>query len=202
MPKRSQRTPGACSSSSPRTTVVRDGLRQRRCDQTRGGPEVLAFADHWISGKQAAGAGPGLLVFDPKLTTCAVLEEFSAQSIEWLTPCQRGKNELDCPAALPASAWKSARIDGGGHFRHPQLHEDAVSRQVISCPVRQITVRNIVREEPALLITADKTTGPRIFRPLHRAHARREPGFPGPAMQRMNLAIPWCDGRRIRFRFP
>jgi len=117
--------------------------------------EILAFADHW---KASTGAEPGLLVFDSKLTTYTVLDELSARGIEWLTLRQRGKRVLDELAALPTSAWKSVRIDRAGRYRHPQLHEDTVAIKGISHPVRQIAVRNIGREEPTLLITADTTT--------------------------------------------
>ncbi|MGH9071982.1 MAG: hypothetical protein ACRDX8_12665 [Acidimicrobiales bacterium] len=117
--------------------------------------EILAFADHW---KQSVGQDPGLLVFDSKLTTHAVLDELSVRGIDWLTLRQRGKRELARLAALPASAWKSARIDRAGRYRHPQLHEDMVAIKDVARPVRQIAVRNIGRDQPTLLITADATT--------------------------------------------
>jgi transposase len=117
--------------------------------------EILAFADHW---KRASGQDPGLLVFDSKLTTYAVLEELSARGIDWLTLRQRGKRELDRLAALPPSAWKNVRIDRAGRYRHPQLHDDIVAINGISRPVRQIAVRNIGRDNPTLMITADATT--------------------------------------------
>src|SRR5205085_2036473 len=44
--------------------------------------EILTFADHW---KATSGSNPGLLVFDSRLTTYAVLEELNARSIDWLT---------------------------------------------------------------------------------------------------------------------
>src|SRR6266853_1827998 len=86
--------------------------------------EVLAFADHW---KTTVGSDPGLLVFDSKLTTYAVLDELSARSIDWLTLRQRGKAVLAELAALPASAWKTYRIDRAGRYRHPQIHEDVIA---------------------------------------------------------------------------
>lgn len=66
-------------------------------------------------------------MFDSKLTTYAVLDELSTRGIEWLTLRQRGKRVLDELAALPASAWKSVRIDRAGRYRHPQLHEDIIT---------------------------------------------------------------------------
>ena len=117
--------------------------------------EVLAFADHW---KATVGADPGLLVFDSKLTTYAVLDELRARGIDWLTLRQRGKATLAGLAALPASAWKTYRIERAGRYRHPQVHEDTVTIAGIDAPVRQIAVRNIGRGEPTLLITNDMTT--------------------------------------------
>ncbi|MFN2505404.1 MAG: hypothetical protein ABR540_14465, partial [Acidimicrobiales bacterium] len=126
-------------------------------DVTKGeaAREILAFAEHW---KATSGTDPGLLVFDSRLTTYAVLDELSARGIDWLTLRQRGKSVLAGLAALPDSAWKSVRIDRAGRYRHPQLHEDTVAIKGICRPVRQIAVRNIGRDEPTLLITHDTTT--------------------------------------------
>jgi transposase len=117
--------------------------------------EILAFADHW---KAAAGADPGLLVFDSRLTTYAVLDELNARGIDWLTLRQRGKAVLARLAALPASAWRTARIDRAGRYRHPQLHDETVTINRIANPVRQLAVRNIGRDQPTLLISNDHTT--------------------------------------------
>jgi transposase len=116
--------------------------------------EILAFADHW---KATTGHEPGLVVFDSKLTTYAVLDELSARGIDWLTLRQRGKRVLEDLAALPPTAWRSVRIQRAGRYRHPQLHEDIITLTGVSRPVRQIAVRNIGRDEPTLLITADTT---------------------------------------------
>ncbi|MGH2731782.1 MAG: hypothetical protein ACRDJG_02360 [Actinomycetota bacterium] len=117
--------------------------------------EIPAFADHW---KKTSGCDPGLLVFDSRLITYAILDELSARGIGWLTLRQRGKATLARLAALPASAWQSVRIDRAGRYRHPQLHEDTVTIKGISAPVHQIAVRNIGRTQPTLLITNDATT--------------------------------------------
>jgi transposase len=126
-------------------------------DVTKGeaAREVLAFAEHW---KATSGADPGLLVFDSRLTTYAVLDELNARGIDWLTLRQRGKAVLAALAALPDSAWRTARIERAGRYRHPQLHEDTLTIKGIANPVRQIAVRNIGRDEPTLLITNDTTT--------------------------------------------
>src|SRR6266566_3773100 len=117
--------------------------------------EVLAFADHW---KATVGVDPGLLVFDSKLTTYAVLDELNARSIDWLTLRQRGKATLAELAALPDSSWTTVRIDRSGRYRHPQIHEETIAIKGIARAVRQIAVRNIGRDQPTLLITNDTTT--------------------------------------------
>ena len=123
-------------------------------DITKAGQaaEIIAFADYW---RDAAGADPGLLVFDSQLTTYKVLEELSGRSITWLTLRQRGKSELARLAALPASAWKRYTIARAGRYRHPRLHEDMITLKGISAPVRQIAIKNIGRDQPTLLITND-----------------------------------------------
>jgi len=116
--------------------------------------EILAFADYW---KAAAGAEPGLLVFDSQLTTYAILEELSGRGIDWLTLRQRGKAELARLYALPASAWTTAVIARTGRYRRPRLHEDMIKLKGVSSKVRQIAVNNIGHDEPTLIITSNLT---------------------------------------------
>jgi hypothetical protein len=123
--------------------------------KTEQAREIIAFADYW---RAAAGAGPGLLVFDSQLTTYKILEELSGRSITWLTLRQRGKAELARLAALPASAWTRHTIDRAGRYRHPQLHDDLVTLKGISAPARQIAIKNIGRDQPTLLITNTHAT--------------------------------------------
>jgi hypothetical protein len=87
-----------------------------------------------------------------------VPDELPARGIDWLTLRQRGKRVLDELAALPLPAWKTVPIERAGRCRHPQLHEQVISLPGVSRPARQVAVRNIGREEPTLLITADLTT--------------------------------------------
>ena len=114
--------------------------------------------------QQATGSDPGLLVFDSQLTTYKILGELSGRGIRWLTLRQRGKTELARLDALPASAWKPAVIARSGRYRRPRLHEDMIKLPGISTQVRQIAIKNIGRDEPALLITSDLTTpGKNLF---------------------------------------
>jgi hypothetical protein len=117
--------------------------------------EVLAFADYW---QKIAGADPGLLVFDSKLTTYSVLDELAARGIRWLTLRERGPKLMSDLATRPDSEWKTVRIERTGRYRSPQIHDQLVQIKGISDKVRQLGVRNIGREQPTLLITNDLTT--------------------------------------------
>ena len=155
VPKRSQRTRAVLTFFAQDHTsaeMVYANADITKAEQSR---EVIAFADYW---RHATGADPGLLVFDSRLTTYTVLDELTARGIRWLTLRQRGRSELARLAALPANAWKSARIDRAGRYRNPRLHEDMVNLKGISAKVRQIAIRGIGRDEPTLLITNDITT--------------------------------------------
>jgi len=155
VPRRSQRTRAVL------TFFAQDHASSEmvyaNADITKAGQarEIIAFADYW---QHATGSDPGLLVFDSQLTTYKILDELTGRGINWLTLRQRGKNELARLAALPASAWKSATITRTGRYRRPRLHEDMVKLTGVSSRVRQIAVKNIGRDEPALLITHDLAT--------------------------------------------
>jgi len=79
--------------------------------------EVIAFADSW---SRVAGADPGLLCFDSKLTTYPMLEELCARRITFLTLRQRGPNVLEALAALPASAWATYAVKRSGATATPR----------------------------------------------------------------------------------
>ena len=117
--------------------------------------EVIAFADYW---SRVAGADPGLLCFDSKLTTYPMLGELCARGITFLTLRQRGPKVLEALAALPTTAWTTYTIKRTGRYRHPHIHEQVVNLKGIDHPLRQIAVRNIGHEHPTLLITNDLTT--------------------------------------------
>jgi len=117
--------------------------------------EVIAFADYWA---RVAGADPGLLCFDSKLTTYPMLDELCARQIVFLTLRQRGPKVLEALAALPASAWATHTIKRSGRYRHPHIHESVVHLKGVTHSLRQIAIRNIGHDQPTLLITNDLTT--------------------------------------------
>ena len=155
VPRRSQRTRAVltfCAQDHASAEMVYANADITKAEQAA---KIIAFADYW---QQAIGSGPGMLVFDSQLTTHKILGQLTGRGINWLTLRQRGKNELERLAALPASAWKTAIIARAGRHRRPRLHEDMVKIKDISSKVRQIAVTGIGRDEPTLLITHDLAT--------------------------------------------
>ena len=155
VPKRSQRTRSVLTFFAQDHASTEMVYANADITKNEAAREVIAFADYWAG---AAGADPGLLVFDSQLTTYAVLDELSTRGIGWLTLRQRGRAVLAELADLPAAAWTSVRIDRSGRYRRPQLHDQLVTIKGIDSRVRQIAVRNIGRDEPTLLLTNDLTT--------------------------------------------
>src|SRR5215468_7988912 len=155
VPRRSQRTRAVLTFFAQDHASAEMVYANADITKTEQAKEIIAFADYW---QQATGTGPGLLVFDSQLTTYKILEELTARGINWLTLRQRGKTELTRLAALPATAWKTITIARTGRYRRPRLHEDMVTIRDVAAKVRQIAVKDIGRDEPALLITHDLAT--------------------------------------------
>lgn len=155
VPARSQRTRSVLTffaQDHASTEMVYANADVTKAEQAR---EVIAFAEYW---QRVAGADPGLLVFDSKLTTYPVLDELAARGITFLTLRQRGPKVLELLAALPAAAWTTHTVKRAGRYRHPQIHEEVLHLKGIEHPLRQIAIRNIGHDQPTLLITNDLTT--------------------------------------------
>jgi hypothetical protein len=152
VPRRSQRTRAMLTffaQDHASTEMVYANADLTKAEQAR---EIIAFADYW---QNVTGTDPGLLVFDSKLTTYKVLSELTARGIRWLTPRERGPKLMAELAALPASEWKTVRVERSGRYRAPEIHDQIIKIKDIEAPVRQLAVRNIGREQPTLLITND-----------------------------------------------
>jgi len=152
VPRRSQRTRAVLTffaQDHASTEMVYANADLTKAEQAR---EVIAFADYW---QDVCGTDPGLLVFDSKLTTYKVLSELTERGIRWLTLRERGPKLMAELAALPASEWKTVRVERSGRYRAPQIHDQLIKIKDIEAPVRQLAVRNIGRDQPTLLITND-----------------------------------------------
>jgi transposase len=152
VPRRSQRTRAVLTffaQDHASTEMVYANADLTKTEQAR---EIIAFADYW---QNVTGADPGLLVFDSKLTTYKVLSELTARGIRWLTLRERGPKLMADLAALPASEWRTVRVERSGRYRAPEIHDQLVKIKDVEGPVRQLAVRNIGRDQPTLLITND-----------------------------------------------
>ncbi|MCA1681378.1 MAG: hypothetical protein LC777_21740, partial [Actinobacteria bacterium] len=158
VPRRSQRTRAVLTffaQDHASSEMVYANADLTKAEQAR---EVIAFADYW---QKIAGEDPGLLVFDSKLTTYKVLSELAERGIRWLTLRERGPKLMRELAALPASEWRTVRVERSGHYRAPQIHDQIIKIKDIEAPVRQLAVRNIGRDQPTLLITNDIERSPK-----------------------------------------
>jgi transposase len=152
VPRRSQRTRAVLTffaQDHASTEMVYANADLTKAEQAR---EIIAFADYW---QNVSGTDPGLLVFDSKLTTYKVLSELTERGIRWMTLRERGPKLIADLAALPASEWRTVRVERSGRYRAPEIHDQLIKIKDIENPVRQLAVRNIGRDQPTLLITND-----------------------------------------------
>jgi hypothetical protein len=152
VPRRSQRTRAMLTffaQDHASTEMVYANADLTKAEQAH---EIIAFADYW---QNITGKDPGLLVFDSKLTTYKVLSELTERGIRWLTLRERGPKLMRDLATLPASEWKTVRVERSGRYRAPEIHDQMIKIKDIEAPVRQLAVRNIGRDQPTLLITND-----------------------------------------------
>ena len=70
--------------------------------------EVIAFCEHWRS---LTGQHPGLLVFDQKLTTQAVLSELDQRGVTFMTLRMRSPALIRHIDQLDTKAFKTVRLD-------------------------------------------------------------------------------------------
>jgi hypothetical protein len=129
--------------------------------------EVLAFCEHWHS---LTGTDPGLLVFDQKLTTQAVLAELDERGVTFMTLRMRSPALLRHIDALDPKAWKTVRLDRDGNYRKPQVVDETVRLSDYPHPIRQLVVRGLGRESPTVLITNHTSATPKF---LIERYARR-----------------------------
>jgi len=152
VPRRSQRTRSVLTffaEDAATRTLVYANADLAKASQNR---EVIAFADHW---RQVTGHDPGLLIFDSKLTTQAVLAELDDREIGFITLRARHPAITAALAALPATAWTSMTLGrAGGNTRRVRVHDDpAAQLSAYPRPIRQLAVTGLGHDQPTLLIT-------------------------------------------------
>jgi hypothetical protein len=129
--------------------------------------EVIAFCDHWRS---LSGHDPGLLVFDQKLTTQAVLSELDNRGVRFMTLRMRSPALIAHIEQIDAKAWKTVRLDRDGNYRKPQVIDEVVRLSDYPKPIRQLVVRGLGRESPTVIITNQTAATPKF---LLERYARR-----------------------------
>ena len=128
---------------------------------------MIAFCEHWHS---LTGTDPGLLVFDQKLTTQAVLAELNERGVTFMTLRMRSPALIRHIEALDTKASKTVRLDRDGHYRTPEVVDEIVRLSDYPNPIRQLIVRGLGREAPTVIITNHTTATPKF---LIERYARR-----------------------------
>jgi hypothetical protein len=120
--------------------------------------EVVRFVDYW---KEVDGALPEELVFDAHMTTHAGLAQLDRQGIKFLTLRERRSREVERIRSLPEDRWKSVELEIEDRaYRHPIVVDERVEIEDYPGRIRQVSARNLGREEPTLLLTNDTRRGP------------------------------------------
>jgi Transposase DDE domain group 1 len=116
--------------------------------------EVIAFCEHWRS---LTGQDPGLLVFDQKLTTQAVLSELDERGVTFMTLRMRSPALIRHIDQLEAKAWTTVRLDRDGNYRKPQVVDETVRLSDYPKPIRQLVIQGLGRDSPTVIITNHTT---------------------------------------------
>jgi len=167
VPARSQRTRSVLTFFAQDSST--DTLVYANADLTKAtqAGEVLVFAEHWRS---LTGRWPALLVMDQKVTTQPMLAELDARRIGFLTLRMRSPALTRHIDALPASAWRTVRLDRDGAYRRPKVIDEETTLSAYPGTVRQLVVRGLGRDAPTVIITNNRA---RSAKQLIQRYARR-----------------------------
>lgn len=126
-------------------------------DQQAG--EILRFVEYW---QQIMNKKPEWLYFDSKLTTYDQLSKLNEQGVWFVTIRRRGNSILKRLAELPGEAWKKAVIDIPKR-RHQQIRyvDERICLDGYEGEVRQLSVKDLGRENPTLFLSNNFDTRPR-----------------------------------------
>jgi hypothetical protein len=167
VPSRSQRTRSVLTFFAQDASTHNLAFANADISKATQAREVIAFCDHWRS---LTGTDPGLLVFDQKLTTQAVLAELNQRGVTFMTLRMRSPALIRHIDQLNPKAWTTVRLDRDGNYRKPQVVDETVRLSDYPNPIRQLIVRGLGRESPTVLITNHATATPKF---LIERYARR-----------------------------
>jgi len=158
VPTRSQRTRSVLTFFAQDAST--DTLVYANADLTKAtqAGEVLVFADHWRS---LTGAWPHLLVMDQKVTNQPMLAELDRYNIDFITLRMRSPAVTRHIDALPATAWRTVRLDRDGAYRRPKVVDEEATLSAYPGTVRQLIVRGLGRDAPTVIITNNRTRSPK-----------------------------------------
>ena len=123
--------------------------------------EVLVFADHW---KTLTGSYPRRLVMDQKVTNQHVLAQLHDRGITFITLRMRSTALTRHIAALPATAWRTVRLDRDSQYKTPRVVDEITTLSSYPYPVRQLIITGLGRDTPTVIITnSTQTTAKHII---------------------------------------
>jgi hypothetical protein len=118
--------------------------------------EIFRFIDFW---KRTHGALPRHLVFDSKLTTQANLARLDKMGITFMTLRARSPKLVQQIALMPPSAWRTVELDVPTRkFRFPMVID--TTARIAGHDFRQMFIKNLGHDQPTILLTNDRKTGP------------------------------------------
>jgi transposase-like protein len=167
VPSRSQRTRSVLTFFAQDASTHNLTFANADISKATQAREVIAFCNHW---RALTGHDPGLLVFDQKLTTQAVLAELNDRGVTFMTLRMRSPALIRHIDQLSPKAWTTVRLDRDGNYRKPQVVDETVRLSDYPHPIRQLIVRGLGRETPTVLITNHTTATPKF---LIERYARR-----------------------------
>ena len=129
---------------------------------------VLEFLDFY---KETGISNLKYLVFDSKFTTYKNLSRLDDNGIKFLTIRRRGKNVVEELEDMPASEWKSIRVEAGnGKKRTIKVIDKLIHLKEYGKEIRQIAITGHGKIKPALIITNDLSLEKSL---IVRKYARR-----------------------------
>jgi hypothetical protein len=123
VPSRSQRTRSVLTFFAQDASTHNLVFANADISKANQAREVIAFCEHWRS---LTGTDPGLLVFDQKLTTQAVLAELDQRGVTFMTLRMRSPALIRHIDQLDPKAWKTVRLDRDGNYRKPEVVDETV----------------------------------------------------------------------------
>ncbi|MFO7843048.1 MAG: transposase [Bacteroidales bacterium] len=96
------------------------------------------------------------LVFDSKFTNYQNLDRLNKRQVNFITIRRRGKNMVDRLEEVPASWWKTTRVEAAGNKKRSlKIFEENTRLKGYEGTIRQINVKGHGKIKPAIIITND-----------------------------------------------